>query len=577
MTTPLSLPCIDARTVAAAIAALPTRLQKRADAVIATRNDWLLSTTDTGVRVHLAGEVTVELAVAANQVETAVCTCLLSPRCAHRAAVLSACPPAEQQDSAESDPIPPDAETTVSAAHRAAARSLWDAAANLIENGCAAAGAAERALLLRAVHTARAVGLHRGARSGAELAEQLRRYGERSAEFSLTGLHQGAVETLLACHLVQSQTTLSSAEIGRARRRYEPVGGLRLFGLISEPVVTASGYAGVVTWMVDSSGVRYSMSDVQPGGVERCVSDLPVALVGSGIDHRRLAQRGLTLSGATATESGRLGRGVTVSAVPGAHVDQAWTSVAVRRLFDVPVREQVAAALTDSDGDEGRLGLICCDVEVSSATVHSVQVMSEGLPIELAVPPGVPGLLYAQNLRQLGRVPGARMRLVGRIAADRPGQLVALAIRPRRRSAVGDIRNLAWDPVTHAELSDSVEVDAVHPIWERGVETTCIQAPLMRASDRLHQVLRGGRRMARGPVCLRDVDWLRESAMPNLAQSFAELFSAAKSSERDEFGRRALLHGERFTIAWLRAAVMVTASRARSQRESWGLGEPHEW
>ena len=43
----------------------------------------------------------------------------------------------------------------------------------------------------------------------------------------------------------------AAADLGVGRRRYQPVGGLQLHGLASEAVATASGYAGVTTWLVD--------------------------------------------------------------------------------------------------------------------------------------------------------------------------------------------------------------------------------------------------------------------------------------------------------------------------------------
>ncbi|MGC0364023.1 hypothetical protein ABH922_002007 [Rhodococcus sp. 27YEA15] len=579
VTVPLSLPEIDAGVVAVAIDELPTRLQKRVDAVIATRKDWVLAASDSGIRVTVAGEIVVDLAVTGNLVDSAVCSCLLSPRCAHRAAVLSACPPVELAVTAHSAVASDARHITISAAHRDAARQLWNAAAVVVENGCTATGATDRAILLRAVHAARAVGMHRGARSGSELAEQLRRFGERSAEFSLAGLHESAVDTLLASFLVATRETLTGVEIGTARRIYEPVGGLQLSGIVSEPVATAGGYAGVVTWMVDSSGVRYSMGDVQPGGVERCVPDLPVALVGSGIDHQGLVRHGLTLSGATVTDSGRLGRGSRVATVLGVVADRAWSSDVVGKLFDVPVREQLAGALAHSADHTGRHGLICCTVEVSGATEHTVRVVSDGWPLDLTVPPGLSALAYAHNLRQLGRVPGAQLRLVGRVAADRPGQIVALAVSTGGHGTSGNVRNLAWDAITHAELTASVRPPDSPTIMSEAAaerrgqagEPGAIAAPLARASDRLHQVLRGGRRMATGAACVRDADVLRASAMPYLAQAVSELSSAAQAPDRDEFGRRGAENSERFSIAWLRAAVMVTASRDHSLHESWGI------
>ncbi|WP_374109118.1 hypothetical protein [Streptomyces sp. CC228A] len=98
---------------------------------------------------------------------------------------------------------------------------------------------------------------------------------------------------------------------GTARQTYAADGSLRLYGLFSEPVLTAGGHAGAVTWTADPRGRRYTVADIAPGGPARATgaADRAVRMGDTALTHRELSRAGLAVSGATVSPAGRLGAG----------------------------------------------------------------------------------------------------------------------------------------------------------------------------------------------------------------------------------------------------------------------------
>jgi len=173
MTPSLPLPPAAPEVVASAVEGLTGRLRGRLDAAVASLTDAPVTTraTDDGaVRVRCGEDVWVTLAPgpdgALTRPEQAVCTCLLSPRCLHRAAVLTACPVSATHHATAVPPEPaatppPTAPAALSARRTRAATGLWTAAAAVLAAGTSGAGAVLQSELLRAAHTARLADLHR--------------------------------------------------------------------------------------------------------------------------------------------------------------------------------------------------------------------------------------------------------------------------------------------------------------------------------------------------------------------------------------------------------------------------------
>lgn len=201
--------------------------------------------------------------------------------------------------------------------------------------------------LLRAAHTARLAALPRPAAAAIRTVNGLRAAraaepGHRTAE-----LADALAELLATAYGLRRPGTpdAHAALRGTARRAYAPGGSLRLYGLFTEPVLTSTGHAGVVTWTADAAYRLYTVPDVAPGGPARArnAGDRAVRMGDTALTHRDLARAGLVVSGATVSADGRLGAGRGVRAAAAAGAD--WTAEPLAALWSVPVAHQVARAL----------------------------------------------------------------------------------------------------------------------------------------------------------------------------------------------------------------------------------------
>ncbi|MDV9178596.1 SWIM zinc finger family protein, partial [Streptomyces sp. W16] len=175
------LPPVAPEVAAAAVEALTSRLRKKLDAAIDTYVAAPVIVEGAVRRVRCGEDAEVVLAPGPSGAVTdageAVCSCLLAPKCLHRAAVLGACPVADletaaavdataqevgasEQDTAantvqdidavpESDTAALPPQTGPTDAQLTAAHSLWAAAAAVLAAGVPAAGAVAQAEVLR--------------------------------------------------------------------------------------------------------------------------------------------------------------------------------------------------------------------------------------------------------------------------------------------------------------------------------------------------------------------------------------------------------------------------------------------
>src|SRR5580765_5638707 len=233
-------PFCPADLAAAAIEAVPGRLQRRIDALVADADGWVITTAGELIMVRPSSDVTVTLTVAAGVVAEARCDCLLAPRCAHRAAVLSACPTPDGADAVDVSPEEPQTLSTVpvTAAMRSAAEQLWKVGAGLLIVGSQAAGPAERAGWLRAVHGARIAGLHRAAAAGTMITNQLQYLATGSVRADTVALARDLGRLLADCWTLTHADQVDPAVIGVGRRAYHAENSLQVWGFGCEPVVT---------------------------------------------------------------------------------------------------------------------------------------------------------------------------------------------------------------------------------------------------------------------------------------------------------------------------------------------------
>ncbi|NNN31820.1 hypothetical protein HLK59_15890 [Streptomyces sp. S3(2020)] len=393
------LPPVAPEVVAAAVEQLTSRLRKKLDAAIETYATLPVTADGTAWRVRCGedAEVTLTPGPSGAVVEDgqARCSCLLAPRCLHRAAVLGAAPVADTDVAAGTpDPSPeepgvgatssgegagaPDtreadaAPVGPTAAQVSAAAGLWDAAAAVLAAGVPGAGAVPQAELLRAAHTARLAGLHRPEAAALRVVRALRAARARHDGHRLADLVAALRELLLTSGLL-AVSDPDPALVGTARRGYRPGGSLRVHGVCREPVISATGYGGVVTHVLSDEGRWFSVADVKPGGTARArgAATATVALGSGSLDHAQLSRGGLLISGATLSPDGRLGAGKGVRATPVTGLS--WTSGPLARLFSRPLAQaaatRFAGARTTDPEQAGQTAdeLIGCDVVIVGA------------------------------------------------------------------------------------------------------------------------------------------------------------------------------------------------------------------
>ncbi|BFO18671.1 hypothetical protein SHKM778_50590 [Streptomyces sp. KM77-8] len=302
---------------------------------------------------------------------------------------------------------------------RAAARAVFDAAAAVLEAGTDGAGAVLQAELLQAAHTARLAGLPRACASAVSVVTGVRAARSADPGHRLTDLAGALAAVLQVAHRLPHATGPDLTALrGTVRQPYRPDGSLRLYGLFSEPVLTATGYAGAVTWTADADGRLYTVSDVAPGGPARATgaADRAVRVGDTALTHRELSRAGLAVSGATVSPTGRLGAGAGVRAVRASGA--AWRAEPLDRLWTVPAGEQVARAL--SGGQDLLFLEVTLAGPVREATGDCVLADCAGLPLRLVTAHDDPALPYRDNLRLLAAAGDRRLRIVARLAPDRP-------------------------------------------------------------------------------------------------------------------------------------------------------------
>lgn len=642
------LPPVAPEVAAAAVEGLTSRLRKKLDAAIETYVTAPV-TADGAVRRVQCGEdaevvLTPGPSGALTDAEQAVCSCLLAPRCLHRAAVLGACPVADADAMADAETVAgagtaadvnaaaqavgisaegvqseqdtsgTDAAQAVAAvpgpgtapaspqtgptgptdAQLAAARALWTAAAAVLAAGVPAAGAVAQAEVLRASHTARLAGLHRAEAAALRVVRGLRGARSRHDGHRLADLVASIRELLLTTGLLAAADP-APALVGTARRSYRSEGALRVHGVCREPVISATGYGGVVTHLLADDGRWFTIADVRPGGPARArgAATATVALGSGSLDHAQLSRGGLLISGATLSSDGRLGAGKGVRATPVA--GRSWTSGPMAALFARPLVEAVATRLgnapaSDPERAEQAAGeLIGCDLVIVGVVDHHLLAQelipgradTDGLLIRLLPSNSHPDLAHTANLRRLASRPGLRLRVVGRLDPDRAATLRPLAVGPLPDESTATLRlpaewsghaDLGYDRLEgiHLPPADAVPEPARLP---RIPSDPVAEAPLWRLRRLVEVAVSGGRRAAAEPA--RDGDRagaaaaLRRSGFRTAADLARTLAAEADRRSRDVFGRTEEADPDGYARAWLAAAVYLAGTERALVQATW--------
>jgi hypothetical protein len=434
----LSTLSIDATLLAETLELLPARLRRKLDAEPGLAAAWPVRADPTAPNLSIDAGDDVVLTIDApdgvvREVGALRCSCLLAPGCLHRGAVallLTIAEPGEASNSIESNASLESAESAESAergaAQIAAAQAVWDSAAPIVTQGITMSGALRVASLLRAANLCRNEGMHVLARSALRMVEHVKRRGANDHTFSLNEATDDLRAVLEESWVVRTHRSTNAATRS-GRRQYVEGGGMRLLALACEPVVATSGFAGMVTYLVDADQNTFHLSEVTPGGVSQVRAKYATAVrVGdTTITHESLSRRGLVLSGATVASDGRLGAGQGVKAAPIASttsgVDEVSRSVrgperlcvdAVRALSNAsrPAVFVVRVVVLGVEHNSLRCRVIDVDSGGESEPSHfDVRVVAAGTH------PGLPGL---SNLRLLGRGVGCEFIMVCSVVSD---------------------------------------------------------------------------------------------------------------------------------------------------------------
>ncbi|MFF7260465.1 hypothetical protein ACFZCL_09290 [Streptomyces sp. NPDC008159] len=612
------LPPVAPAVVVAAVECLTSRLRKKLDAAVESYAALPVAAEGATRRVRCGEDAEVTLTPGPSGVltdaEQAVCGCLLAPRCLHRAAVLSMCPvaveeaaavadtEAEREDPAADEAPPPTADTPPTAepppaeapspptpSQVTAATGLRAAAAAVLTAGVPAAGVVPQAELLRAAHAARLAGLHRAEAAALRVVRGLRVARARENGHRLADLVAALRELLLTTHRL-SVADPDPALVGTARRVYRPGGALKVLGVCREPVISATGYGGVVTHLVGEDGRWFSVADVKPGGPARAraAATATVALGSGALDHAGLARGGLLISGATVSPEGRLGSGRGVRATP--LIGLPWSSGPLAALFGRPLRETVGDLLTESQDTTPTL--IGCDVVVVGAVGAGLLARElgpdsaqDGPLIRLLPAHGHPDLAHAPNFAQLAARPGTHVRVIGRLDLDRAATLRPLAVGPvpdteatlRLPENWLGRADLGYDRLRGAHFPPPDTLPPVAGLSQHPLDgfpaDPLADSPLWRMRRLVELAVAGGRRAVAEPA--RDGDRqgnaaaLRRGGFGTMADLATGLTTEADRRTRDTFGRLSDPDADRYALVWLSAAVHLAAAERALVRATW--------
>lgn len=577
------LPPVAPSVLADVLDDLPPRLRTRVDAALVRAADWVVTVDGDQASAPLDDETTVTWRLSGGVLtasDALTCSCLLAPRCLHRGVAVAAAPTADPvseapreapaEDPAEDVTVDVTVDVTedVTDAERTAATALWSAGATVLRAGASGSGTVVRAELLRAVHRARVVGLHRAAASGLRVAAALTAARASDPSFDRAELTEDLLDLLLLCHDLRTGTAAPALLRGTARREYRPVGSLRLYGLCTEAVVAGTGHAGVVTHLVDESGVLWNVPAIMPGGAERVATAAngPVAIGESGLTHRALGRSGLLLSGGTASPDHRLGAGRKVRAVAARGVG--WHEAPAVSLWQEPLPDQVSRAfaahtLPDSHRPAGA-DLLFLDAEVLGAAGPALRVATDDTSLDLTGEDD----RTRENLRVLATATGARLRVIARLLPHHPGTAVALAVQGDALtlpSAMNGTVDLALDRLqrSHVPTGEARELPPRRPPEQR------VPQPLHPLRNLVHRIALAGRPVATATSADRDTGALTANGLATTASVLATLTATTHARHRDAFGRTTDDHTDDFPRAWLTAALHLRAFTTATARQAW--------
>ncbi|XZE56219.1 hypothetical protein SH139x_002315 [Planctomycetaceae bacterium SH139] len=461
-------PLIVPLTLAQFIDAAPGRVRKRLDKTPDAAQQWEWLASAEGWLIN-SGEEQVTLKVEQGVLATtsaAACTCLLSPRCFHILACLNTLAPAESQDGQEpqdtaepQDVIEPNAShpavstigtleslgqatfIEVAPAMRTAGQTAREELRLLTRSGGRRADLLRQSGLLRAAHSCRAAGLINLGNLLLRVVESVRRQREALDTADTHSLADGIGVGLYHCDQLLRNQHVTSALIGQSRRQFAACDLKKLTGLCAEPVLTLSGYAGVVVHVQGADAGEatkatelFSVNHLRPGD-RQWISQAYRGGIDVGSQTLQAAEmcRGqILVQNLTVSQDGRLGKGKNTRwAITKRPLEQAPFS---RGLFGTALAAQIQtifanAALPVNDRIAG-WNLIAFTGQVVGAQGSAlvVRVGESMAPWKMRIAIDHPHVPFRENLTLLSRCPGLMLRCLGRLRLNAAGEVDLLAI-----------------------------------------------------------------------------------------------------------------------------------------------------
>ncbi len=454
----MNKPAITSELLVQLTSAAPARVQKRLDKNPQAANEWnwaytqenpAVITVDTGSQVVTLTPSDGVL----NHADQVKCDCLLAPKCLH----LLACVTLLEIEQSESSSLESDVEETVSDDADSnvdsnadsssdqtlvlAAADLFYAAGQVVVTGFGQASSVMIGQLIQAAHHARAVGLHWPAAAAIRVVEGIRQQRTEARGADIDVLRRDMYELLSSTRMIQQQTAGWQSLIGTARRKYHPHDeALSLQGVFVEPILTDSGYAGMVVYLKDDADRWFTISDVRLGDAERLAGvwkgGIPIG--NKTATANELVGGQLLIRGGGISDDGRLGLGSKTELALSSSNE--WLSESLRRWLATDLSTQLRRVWKNRYTPElarpAGWDLVGMQVEIVGARGQFliVRVLDANQNAPIHVPLGIQseniGLEYRRNLQRLAAGPGMLLNVIARFDFARPVALFPIAIAP---------------------------------------------------------------------------------------------------------------------------------------------------
>ena len=429
---------VDSQLIAKVFEDAPDRVRRRLDRNPTAADDWGWQQSGDACTIDTGSETVTISRRHIDSLEQVSCTCLLAPRCFHVLACMSRLRVTAEDEASEDRTEPAATEAVdlieISDAQGAAARQMTKSLSGLLRTGVANAGVVALSTLMRAVHQARAEGLHRLAAIGLRIITGVGRVRTSAQESDPDQLAVDFAAALETARQVRGEEPIPLFWIGTARRQQHPVGGRRLYGLLAEPVMTDSGYAGAGVYFIGEDDQIYTVSEVRPGDaqVARDAYAGGIELGPVVLPAKHLARHVLLGSNLTASADGRLGRGRDVKVAE--QRASSWLEDPIARRFEQPFCDQCEVIFQASNNPivSQRAGwnFVFLRGRVLGAAGPELlfHVDQTEQCVRLAIANEQPALCFRENLRMLCHTSGLKLSVVGRLDLEDPNKVYPLAL-----------------------------------------------------------------------------------------------------------------------------------------------------